>query len=79
MPLIVMHSAILFSAASESEPESPAVEEPMITAEKRITVKASGEKVIEERQKVEIDVSVTTRKETHRSTVESEFHHVLEP
>ena len=45
----------------------------MITSEKRITVQATGEKIVEERQKVEIDVSVTTKKETHRSTVESEF------
>ena len=49
----------------------------MITSEVTKIVKASGEKVIEERKKLEIDVSVTTKKETHTSTMESKYHAIL--
>lgn len=59
------------TAPSESEAESPApVEEPMILSEKTVQVKASGEKVIEERQKVEIDVSVETKKKIETTVIE---------
>jgi hypothetical protein len=46
---------------SGSEPETPVEEAPM-TFERTITVQSTGEKVIEEKKKLEIDVSVQSKK-----------------
>ena len=65
---LIQFLVIHLAAPSGSEPDTP-VDEAMITSEKTLLVKATGEKIIEEKKKVEIDVSVKSKK-VHKTVVE---------